>query len=205
MFCRIIASTTLKTFFKTHLNITPTEQFNTILNNIWADNGDWLSKIYAGTGALKSSFTRKGRTTLAGFLDDAAKSVNRLYNNKFNDKFRYFSLYFNLRCFSFRQEAIHILLGTSLNSSTLLFKNPLHEIVMAELHSRESEYSLYDHISIFIGTYNVNGKFPGVRDSLGDWFCECKKPALVVIGVQELIQLSAGQVYIYSFSSNQVF
>lgn len=35
-------------------------------NNLWADNGDWLSKIYAGTGALKSSYTRNGKLTMFG-------------------------------------------------------------------------------------------------------------------------------------------
>ena len=31
---------------------------NSILFEVWADNGDFLSKQYAGTGALKSDFTR---------------------------------------------------------------------------------------------------------------------------------------------------
>lgn len=33
---------------------------------LWAENGDALSKIYAGTGALNTSFTRTGKRTLAG-------------------------------------------------------------------------------------------------------------------------------------------
>jgi hypothetical protein len=33
---------------------------------LWAENGDSLSKIYAGTGALNTSFTRSGKRTLAG-------------------------------------------------------------------------------------------------------------------------------------------
>ena len=33
---------------------------------LWAENGDALSKIYAGTGALNTSFTRSGKRTLAG-------------------------------------------------------------------------------------------------------------------------------------------
>src|SRR5204862_7895122 len=36
------------------------EQFWIVHGGIWADAGDALSKIYAGTGALKSSFTRTG-------------------------------------------------------------------------------------------------------------------------------------------------
>lgn len=33
---------------------------------LWAENGDALSRIYAGTGALNTSFTRTGKRTLAG-------------------------------------------------------------------------------------------------------------------------------------------
>jgi len=47
-----------------------------------------LSKIYAGTGALKSSFTRHGKMSLAGALADARKSATRIYINNFADKGR---------------------------------------------------------------------------------------------------------------------
>jgi hypothetical protein len=33
---------------------------------LWAENGDSLSRIYAGTGALNTSFTRSGKRTFAG-------------------------------------------------------------------------------------------------------------------------------------------
>jgi hypothetical protein len=33
---------------------------------LWAENGDALSRIYAGTGALNTSVTRTGKRTLAG-------------------------------------------------------------------------------------------------------------------------------------------
>lgn len=44
---------------------------------LWADNGDRLSKTYAGTGALNTSATRSGKKTFAGLLSDATKSVGR--------------------------------------------------------------------------------------------------------------------------------
>lgn len=56
--------------------------------NLWAENGDGLSKIYAGTGALKSAFTRTGKVTLMNVLGDAARSANRFYINNFQDKAR---------------------------------------------------------------------------------------------------------------------
>ncbi|GJJ07292.1 hypothetical protein Clacol_001492 [Clathrus columnatus] len=49
-------------------------------------SGDALSRIYAGTGALNTSFTRTGKRTLAGVLSDATKSVSRAYINNFQDK-----------------------------------------------------------------------------------------------------------------------
>ena len=57
-------------------------------SSLWADNGDALSRIYAGTGAIKSSFTRHGKMSLAGALADARKSATRLYVNNFADKGR---------------------------------------------------------------------------------------------------------------------
>ena len=53
---------------------------------LWAENGDALSRIYAGTGALNTSFTRSGKRTLAGALSDATKSVSRMYISNFVDK-----------------------------------------------------------------------------------------------------------------------
>ncbi|KAG6833957.1 hypothetical protein H0H87_007968 [Tephrocybe sp. NHM501043] len=44
-------------------------QSNTLWSHhreLWAENGDALSRIYAGTGALNTSFTRSGKRTLAG-------------------------------------------------------------------------------------------------------------------------------------------
>jgi synaptojanin len=44
-------------------------QSNTLWSNhreLWAENGDALSRIYAGTGALNTSYTRSGKRTLAG-------------------------------------------------------------------------------------------------------------------------------------------
>ena len=44
---------------------------------LWADHGDDISRQYAGTGALKSGFTRTGKRTKMGLLDDGLKSVMR--------------------------------------------------------------------------------------------------------------------------------
>lgn len=52
---------------------------------MWADHGDDISRQYAGTGALKSGFTRTGKRTYWGLLDDGIKSGVRYYLNNFSD------------------------------------------------------------------------------------------------------------------------
>lgn len=51
----------------------------------WADHGDELSQQYAGTGAMKSAFTRTGKRDLAGLIDDGQKSLTRYFLNNFRD------------------------------------------------------------------------------------------------------------------------
>jgi len=52
---------------------------------VWADHGDDISRQYAGTGALKSGFTRTGQRTVGGLLDDGWKSAVRYFLNNFHD------------------------------------------------------------------------------------------------------------------------
>jgi hypothetical protein len=52
---------------------------------MWADHGDEISRQYAGTGAMKSAFTRTGKRDLAGLTDDGAKSLTRYFLNNFRD------------------------------------------------------------------------------------------------------------------------
>jgi hypothetical protein len=56
-------------------------------NNLWADNGDAISKQYAGTAALKGDFTRTRKRNWAGALSDFSLTLNRYYNNIFGDYF----------------------------------------------------------------------------------------------------------------------
>jgi synaptojanin len=72
---------------------------------LWAENGDALSRIYAGTGAINTSFTRTGKRTLAGMLSDATKSVSRAYINNFQDKDKQIAIdMFLVRCPSYPAE-----------------------------------------------------------------------------------------------------
>lgn len=66
----------------------PYEAFELVFKNAWADNADYVSKMYAGTGALKTDFTRTGKRTVSGALQDGINSVTRYYLNNFADGVR---------------------------------------------------------------------------------------------------------------------
>lgn len=100
--------------------------------NLWADNGDSLSKIYAGTGALKSSFTRHGKMSLAGAIADVRKSATRLYHNNFTDKAR--------------QAIIDTLLGRLVGQAPVILFDPISDYVAGELQRRSSEFSTNEKI-----------------------------------------------------------
>ncbi|KAJ2400490.1 Phosphoinositide phosphatase sac1, partial [Coemansia sp. RSA 2559] len=68
-----------------------------MLNNVWADNADAVSCAYSGTGALKTDFTRTGKRTKMGALQDGRNSVERYVRGNFFD--------------GERQDAIDLLVG----------------------------------------------------------------------------------------------
>lgn len=52
---------------------------------MWADHGDYIANAYAGSGALKSDFTRTGKRTYLGALADGTKSIRRYVKNNYFD------------------------------------------------------------------------------------------------------------------------
>ncbi|KAI9905615.1 hypothetical protein PsorP6_013446 [Peronosclerospora sorghi] len=66
----------------------PYKSFEVVFKNAWADNADYVSRMYAGTGALKTDFTRTGRRTIAGALQDGINSLTRYYLNNYSDGIR---------------------------------------------------------------------------------------------------------------------
>ncbi|KAI9825873.1 MAG: hypothetical protein M1832_000814 [Thelocarpon impressellum] len=86
--------------------------FEAMLRNVWADNADVVSRSYSGTGALKTDFTRTGKRTRQGMLQDLNNSITRYLRNNFLD--------------GPRQDGFDLFLGaylpsTSNTGSTLLF------------------------------------------------------------------------------------
>lgn len=169
--------------------------------SLWADNGDSLSKTYAGTGALKSSFTRHGKMTLAGAMADLKKSAHRLYINNFMDKDR--------------QIAIDSLLGRLVGQLPVVLYDPISDYVTGELQRRSAEFSSTEKISLYgamlcprschmlialrwIGTFNLNGRTDGLEEDLSAWLCPPgsgdTQPEMVAVGFQEIVELSPQQI-----------
>ncbi|XP_063217317.1 phosphatidylinositol-3-phosphatase SAC1-B [Bacillus rossius redtenbacheri] len=71
--------------------------FTFLFNKVWSDNADVLSVQYSGTKALKTDFTRTGKRTKWGLLNDGINTLVRYYKNNFAD--------------GFRQDAIDLFLG----------------------------------------------------------------------------------------------
>jgi hypothetical protein len=76
---------------------TPYKDFEKAYKDLWGNNADAMSMLYAGTGALKTDFTRTGKRTTRGALQDGYNSVLRYYLNNFRD--------------GERQDAIDLMLG----------------------------------------------------------------------------------------------
>ncbi|KAL3451334.1 SacI homology domain-containing protein [Aspergillus insuetus] len=154
-------------------------------STLWADNGDALSKIYAGTGALRSSYTRHGKMSLAGALADARKTAARLYINNFSDKAR--------------QRTIDLLLGRLPDQAPVHLYDPINDLVSTELMQRASEYTSKKTTNIWTGTFNVNGRIQGSDVDLDPWLFpkaneQHAEPIIFAVGFQEIVALSPQQI-----------
>ena len=56
--------------------------------SLWANNGDMISRQYAGTNALKGDYTRTGERNLSGLVKDGVNSASRYYLNHIRDTYR---------------------------------------------------------------------------------------------------------------------
>ena len=76
---------------------------------MWANNGDAISLVYAGTGATTSSVTRNGdKSNFTSALDHGLKTITRFYINNFQD--------------DYTQEIIDFLLGNVRLENFLIFR-----------------------------------------------------------------------------------
>ncbi|KAI0322321.1 SacI homology domain-containing protein [Amylostereum chailletii] len=86
------------------------EDLSRHLREVWSDHANYISMAYAGTGALKTDFTRTGKRTREGAFEDLQKSVVRYLKNNYFD--------------GARQDAYDLITGTWMprrNPSSALF------------------------------------------------------------------------------------
>nr|NP_001014644.3 spermathreecae, isoform G [Drosophila melanogaster]AAX52970.3 spermathreecae, isoform G [Drosophila melanogaster] len=81
------------------------EQLKSPFMVLWANNGDIISRQYAGTNALKGDYTRTGERKISGMMKDGMNSANRYYLARFKD--------------SYRQATIDLMLGNQVSSESL--------------------------------------------------------------------------------------
>lgn len=60
-----------------------------MFRDLWTDNADAISVLYTGTPALKTDFTRTGKRTYQGALNDLKNSLTRYYINNFCDGYNH--------------------------------------------------------------------------------------------------------------------
>ncbi|NWZ99761.1 SYNJ1 protein, partial [Nesospiza acunhae] len=190
-------------------------RFQEVFRSMWSVNGDSVSKIYAGTGALEGK-------AKAGKLKDGARSVTRTIQNNFFD--------------SSKQEAIDVLLlGNTLNSDladkarALLTTSSLRGMCLSGFSSLVTicssvkvlrsmcenfyKYAKPKKIRVCVGTWNVNGgkQFRSIafrNQTLTDWLLDAPKLAgihefqdrknkpvdIFAIGFEEMVELNAGNI-----------
>lgn len=184
-------------------------RFEEVFRQMWVNNGNEISKMYAGTGAIQGGSK----------LMDGARSAARTIQNNLLD--------------NAKQEAIDILLvGSTLNSEladrsrTLLPYNMLHAppYILREMCNRFNEYCTPRVIKLSIGTFNVNGgkhfRSVAYKDlHLSDWLLDCQKISrsqslvdiqavnseqdnrpvdIFAIGFEEIVDLNASNIMVAS-------
>jgi len=92
---------------------------------VWADHADMISIQYSGTGALKTDFTRTGKRTKLGALEDGRRSALRYFKNNFAD--------------GFRQDSLDLFVGNYVVSPT---EGVTHESPLADLKT-DQRYLAY--------------------------------------------------------------
>ncbi|XP_054961225.2 synaptojanin-1 isoform X4 [Pan paniscus] len=184
-------------------------RFQEVFRSMWSVNGDSISKIYAGTGALEGKAK----------LKDGARSVTRTIQNNFFD--------------SSKQEAIDVLLlGNTLNSDladkarALLTTGSLRASskVLKSMCENFYKYSKPKKIRVCVGTWNVNGgkQFRSIafkNQTLTDWLLDAPKLAgiqefqdkrskptdIFAIGFEEMVELNAGNIVSASTTNQKLW
>lgn len=117
--------------------MTQDQNFTNAFKLQWADNGDYLSLQYTGTGSTISSVTRTDKQGFRALIKQGLTSIERFYNANMEDDTKQLSIDHILR---------------KKNKTQIV--NKLNE----ELERRSSEYSENFDIKLRIVTWNLDNK-----------------------------------------------
>ncbi|KAL6445534.1 hypothetical protein ACFW04_000823 [Cataglyphis niger] len=121
---------------------------------LWANNGDIISKQYAGTNALKGDYTRTGERKFTGLMKDGMNSANRYYLNRFKDVYR--------------QATIDMMLGNSVSEEVFLERTDEEDNAATAIHVKllieDCKKLLIPDPEIILGSWGVIDADPVTGD-----------------------------------------
>jgi hypothetical protein len=139
--------------------------FTNMFKYVWAENADFISKMYCGTDSYSSNLTRLGKRGFLDFIDASLLSLARVYNSKFEDQLK--------------QETLDLLLGR------------INIISKLALDSKDKSNNC--PLKVFVSTWNVNACKP-LEVKLERLLGQAESPDLVVFCLQEMIPLNPNNV-----------
>ncbi|XP_070154669.1 phosphatidylinositide phosphatase SAC2 isoform X2 [Polyergus mexicanus] len=121
---------------------------------LWANNGDIISKQYAGTNALKGDYTRTGERKFTGLMKDGMNSANRYYLNRFKDVYR--------------QATIDMMLGNLVSEEVFLERTDEEDNAATAIHVKllieDCKKLLIPDPEIILGSWGVIDADPVTGD-----------------------------------------
>ncbi|PIA15008.1 DNase I-like protein [Coemansia reversa NRRL 1564] len=165
------------------------------LAGMWSANGNAISRLYTGTGALRSDVTTSGKSGWAGFFSDASKSLSRLMQNNFQDRGK--------------QNVIDTLLGSGesgMMCRPVVLYDPYEHIIAPQLEQELQRIGRKDTIQVMLCTYNLHG-CPYRGEALGTWLAMPRdiRPDFIAIGFQEVVNLDVQSVIAADTANRRVW
>lgn len=152
------------------------------LNELWVDNGDQISIIYTGAGALKASITKHREYSIKGAMTDLKRSARRAYAGQFLD--------------GHKNEVIKLVLGTSPQSAEVRLLHVFDLALVAsgeELPITPTEQHEQCELKVLCVTWNVGGMLPAgdgpFKVMLGSGI-----PDVFAVAFQEIVELNPSQI-----------
>lgn len=146
---------------------------------VWNEAGSFLTKLTTSSISTKSNQINKS----GGFIG-AMAGISKKYitPSEFAQT---------------KEHALNKLLGRLETQKEVKLHDPIHDFISTELQKNLPLYSSQRDISIFCGTFNINGVL--YQDDISPWlFPEDSQfkspPDIVAIGFEEIVELTAGKM-----------